>query len=464
MAIMLLVAVSMFMEMLDSTVIVTALPKMAESFNTPAVNLSLSLTAYLLSTAVLLPASGWLADRYGTRTTFAFASALFTVSSVWCAVAHNATEFIIARSVQGAGAALMSPIGRLVVLRATPKTQLVHILNLLVVPALIGPVLGPPVGGLITTYASWRWCFLINAPIGVGILIATYKLIPNLRGERQQPFDTWGFVLNGVGLAALIYGMDRLTEHWPGDAGSYGLIVTGCVLAYLALRHARRAVHPIVDLAALKVKTFWITTMTGGNLFRLSIAAPLFLLPLMLQLGLGLTAFQSGLLFLAHSAGDLVLKVATNRTMNRYGFRRVFIATAIVFCICMWLCGLTTQTTSFWWLGFVLFVAGAARSLHMAALLSLQFADVAPDDLTHASTLSNIAMQVQRAIGISLGAIILNFAASMRSETAGAVLTQSDFRLAFFVMGLLTLSSVLAYARLSHDTAAHLLHPTKPGE
>lgn len=453
---MLLVAISMFMEMLDSTVIVTALPKMAESFHTNAVNLSLGLTAYILATAVFLPATGWIADRYGTRSSFALATTVFTLSSIWCGVAHNVPEFICARSVQGIGAALMSPIGRLVVLRATPKHQLVHILNLLVIPALVGPVLGPPVGGLITTYASWRWCFFINVPIGFGILLATFKLIPNLRGDRQ-PFDMLGFVLNGVGLAAIIFGMDVLTEHWPGNLRSDGLIMTGIVFAYLALRHARLATHPLVNLAALKIKTFWVSTISAGSLFRLSISGPLFLLPLMLQIGLGLTAFQSGLLFLTHSGGDLATKVATNYVMNRFGFRRVLVLTAVIFGLCIGSCGLTTRDTSFWLLGSVLFIAGAARSLHMAGLNALQFADVAPQELTHASTLSNIAQQMQRAVGVSIAAVVLNFAVSLRGESVGAALTQPDFRIAFFAMGMLTISSVPWYARLSADTAKHLL-------
>lgn len=453
---MLLVATSMFMEMLDSTVIVTALPKMAESFQTTAVNLSLGLTAYMLSTAVLLPTSGWFADRYGTRTTFALATAVFTLTSIWCGLAHSVTEFIVARSLQGAGAALMSPIGRLVVLRATPRQQLVHILNLLVAPALIGPVLGPPLGGLITTYASWRWCFLINVPIGLGILLATFKLIPNLQ-RNTQPFDVTGFILNGIGLAALIYGMDSLTEHWPGDTRSYSLITLGIVFAYLALRHARLVAHPLVNIAALKVKTFWVSTASGGAAFRLAISAPLFLLPLMLQLGLGLTAFQSGLLILAHTGGDLLTKVATNMTMNRFGFRRVLIWTAIVFTVSMGACGFVTSQTSFWLLGLALFIAGAARSLHMGALNSLQFADIDPHELTHASTLAAIAMQVQRAVGVSLGAVALNFAVSLRGHALGSALTQADFRLAFVAMALLAVSSVFWYVRMPTDSGRHLL-------
>ncbi len=457
MFITLVVATAFFMELFDSTVIVTALPTMASEFNTSVVGLSLGLTVYMLSTSVLLPASGWLADRFGTRTVFCSATMIFILSSVWCGLSRNVSEFILARCVQGVGAALMSPVGRLVVLRATPKEQLVRVMNLLVVPGLIGPVLGPPIGGLITTYASWRWCFFINVPIGLTILYLMLKHTPNLRSSDHKPFDATGFVVNGISLACLIYGMDQLSENWPGNVRSYSLIGVGAMMAWLALRHARLAEHPLVSTRALSIRSFTVCLLGGGGIFRLSVTGPIFLMPLMFQLGMGMSAFHSGLLILTHTGGDLLTKVFTNRFMNGLGFRMALLSTAACFAICMGICAAFTANTSYWLIGAVLFIAGAARSLQMGALNSLQFADIHSGQMTDASTLSNIVQQVQRALGVTLGAIVLNFAVSLRSIDPAHALLQSDFQTGFGLMSLLGLSSLLWYWPLRRDIGAQLL-------
>lgn len=451
------IAAAFFMELFDGTVIVTALPTMAKEFNTSVVGLSLGLTAYMLSTAVLLPASGWIADRYGTRTVFCFATALFVLASIWCGLSHSVNEFVLARIVQGIGAALMSPVGRLVVLRATPRDQLVRVTNLMVVPALLGPVLGPPIGGLITTYASWRWCFFINVPIGLTILYLVYRHTPNLRSLEPRPFDYTGFVLNGVSLASLIYGMDKLAERWPGDALSLSLIAVGVVLGYFAIRHARRAAQPLVTTHPLSIQSFKVSVLTGGGLFRLSIAAPIFLMPLMFQVGMGMSAFVSGLLILTHTGGDLLMKAFTRRFMNWAGFRRALILTACVFAVCMAICATFTIETSYWWIGIVLVVAGGARSLQMGAQNALQLADISQAEMTNASTLSSIIQQVQRAMGVTLGAIVLNFAVSLRSADAMQALAQIDFQIGFALMSLLGFISVLWFLPLRKDIGAQLL-------
>lgn len=454
----LVVASAFFMELFDSTVIVTALPTMARDFNTSVVSLSLGLTAYMLSTAVLLPASGWIADRYGTRTVFCWATAVFVVSSVWCGLSSGINEFIMARSLQGVGAALMSPVGRLVVLRATPRERLVQTMNLLVVPGLIGPVLGPPIGGMITTYASWHWCFFINVPIGCCILYLMLKYTPNVRSSDHKPFDVTGFVLNGLSLASLIYGMDQLSEHWPGDTLSYCLIGLSIVTAWFSLRHSRNAAQPLVDIRSLQIRSFRVCMLGGGGVFRLSVAAPMFLMPVMFQVGMGMTAFASGMLILAHTGGDLLTKIFTNRFMNDVGFRRTLIGTAVVFAIFLATCTTFSATTPYWWIGIVLFVGGAARSLQMGALNSLQFADIPTAEMTDASTLSNIIQQVHRAVGVTLGAIVLNFAVSLRAGDVQQALTQFDFRVGFALMSVLSLLSVLWYWPLHKDIGAQLLH------
>ncbi|MGC3983157.1 MAG: MFS transporter [Steroidobacteraceae bacterium] len=456
----LVIAAAFFMELFDSTVIVTALPTMAHDFNTSIVALSLGLTAYMLSTAVLLPASGWIADRYGTRTVFCTATAIFVLSSIWCGLSRGVNEFVLARCVQGIGAALMSPVGRLVVLRATPKEQLVRVMNLMVVPALIGPVLGPSVGGLITTYASWRWCFFINVPIGLTILYLVYRHSPNLRSEDHHDFDYRGFALNALCLSGLIYGMNQLAEQWPGNPLSLSLIALGVVLAWFAVRHANHATQPLVSLRALDIHSFKVSVLTGGGVFRLAMAGPIFLMPLMFQVGLGMSAFLSGMMILTHTGGDLLTKIFTQRFLNWAGFRRAFISTTVVFVSSLALCACFTTATSYWWIGLVLFIAGSARSLQMSAQNSLQFADVTYEQMTDASTLAGIIQQVQRAMGVTLGAIVLNFAVSLRGDITHT-LTQFDFQVGFAVMSVLGLASMLWFLPLPKTMGAHLLGDKK---
>lgn len=461
-AVTLVVATAFFMEMFDSTVIVTALPTMARDFHTSVVSLSLGLTAYMLSTAVLLPASGWIADRFGPRRVFCSATLVFILSSVCCGLAHSMTSFIAARTVQGIGAALMSPVGRLLVLRATPKDQLVRIMNLMTIPALTGPVLGPPIGGLITTFASWRWCFFINVPIGLGIL---YFMLTRTRSEHEQvrkPFDLHGFILNGLSFASLIYGLEELADRWPGNVRCYTLLAFGLLMGWFAIRHARRVEHPIVDLHPLSVRSFRVCTLGGGGLFRLAIMAPIFLLPLMFQVGMGMTAFQSGVMILAHPGGDLLAKSITSRSIHTLGFRKILLLTGATFAVCICLFALFTPDTSTLWIIVLLFVSGVLRSLQMGALSSLQFADIHAEQMTHASTLSGISMQVQRAFGIAFAAILLNVSASLHAGSANG-LTLSDFHLSFVLMSAVCFCSLFWYWPLPSDVGARLLATKKNG-
>ena len=453
----LVVAAAFFMELFDSTVIVTALPTMARDFNSSVVALSLGITAYMLATTVLLPCSGWLADRYGTRSVFCTATSVFILSSVWCGLSSGVTEFIWARTLQGVGAAMMSPVGRLVVLRATPKEQLVSTMNLMVVPALVGPVVGPPIGGLITTYASWHWCFFINVPIGCTILLLMLKNTRNQRSSERRPFDLTGFALNGIGLSCLIYGANQLSEHWPGNLFTYTLLSTGICVGWLALRHARLATHPLVATQAFSVRTFRVCNLGGGGIFRLSTMAPIFLMPLMFQIGMGMTAFQSGMLLLAHTGGDLLTKIITNRFMNAAGFRRALVGTASCFAACIAVFACFSSNTPYWLIVLVLFIAGVVRSLQMGALNALQFADIAPDHMTHASTLSNMVQQAQRALGVAFAAILLNIATTLQPN-AGTGLQQIDFQISFAIMSLIGFAALIWYLRLPKNVGGQLLN------
>lgn len=449
-----IVSCAFFMEAFDSTVIVTALPQMARSFGETSVRLSLGISVYMLTLAVFIPASGWVADRFGPRRVFCTAIALFTLSSMLCGASENLWQFVGARILQGIGGSMMSPVGRIMVLRMTEKSQLVRVMNFITVPGLIGPVLGPPLGGFLTTYASWRWIFYINVPMGiVGIAMAAI-LIRNIEPAARRPFDLAGFLLNGTAMASLMFGLDVVAG--PGSNWRIGgaMIAGGLLLGALAGRHALRVEHPLVDVRALKVKTYAVVN-SGGSMFRMSMAAPTFLLPLLFQIGLGMSAFTSGLLILAHAAGDLGIKSITTQTLRRFGFRTVLIGSAAAFATFVVLCAMFTPSTPAIVILVLLFVGGAVRSLQMTSLGSLQFSDIPPREITGASTLSGVNQQLMRSFGVALAAVVLNLSVALRGGTPG-IATLSDFRVALLVTAAIALGSVLWYLPLERNVGDHV--------
>jgi len=446
-----IVACAFFMETLDSTIIVTALPRMAAAFGTSPVNLSLGLTAYMLALAILIPASGWIADRFGTKTVFCAAIGVFTLASILCGLSNTTGQFVAARVLQGAGGAMMSPVGRLVMLRSTERKDLVRVMNFITLPGLIGPVIGPPVGGFITTYLSWRYIFFLNVPVGLLGMALVYALIQNGRGETRRIFDVLGFGLNGVTLASVIYGMDLLGGHGSTETGAI-LILIGLMLGAAAFRHARRRAHPILDFSALRARTF-AAINAGGSFFRIAIAAPTFLMPLLFQVGLGMTAFASGLLILGHAVGDLAAKIVTTRTLRRFGFRAVLIWSAVVFAILTAACAGFTRGTSLVIIVPVLFVSGVCRSLQMTAQTAFQFTEIASADITGASTLSSVMLQVVRAIGVALAAVLLNISLALSGRVAMSLI---DFRIAFVAISAIGLISLFWYLPLEHGSGAEL--------
>jgi EmrB/QacA subfamily drug resistance transporter len=447
-----IVACAFFMEMLDSTVIVTALPKMAVSFGANPVDLSLGLTAYILTLAVVVPASGWIADRFGSRNVFCAAIGVFTIASVLCGLSNSLAEFVAARILQGIGGALMSPVGRLAVLRSTEKSDLVRIMNFVTVPGLIGPVIGPPLGGFITTYASWRYIFLLNVPIGIVGMVLVALYIRNHRGDERRPFDLLGFILNSTALVALIHGVQMIGSSESG--WRLGSVVTALGLGpcVLAIRHAKRHAHPLVDVKPLRIKSFAVTNL-GGSLFRISIAAPTFLMPLFFQVGLGMSAFKSGMLILAHAAGDLGIKVATTQVIRRFGFRAVMIWSVLFYAVFIIACAAFTDTTPLSVIVVVLFLSGAFRSLQMTSQMAVQFADVPAAEMTSASTLSAVLQQVVRGIGVAFAAVLLNFAGLLLHGDVSAV-TETDFRIAFVIIALVGAASAVSYRKLDRETGA----------
>ena len=445
-----IVAATFFMEYLDTTVIATALPQMAHSFRVGPNDLSLGMTAYMLTLAIFIPASGWVADRCGSRTVFLSAVLVFTGASVLCGLSQSVPEFTAARLVQGIGGAMMVPVGRLIVVRSTEKGRLMKAISTITWPAIVAPVIGPPVGGFITTYASWRWIFLLNVPFGIAVLAVIALIVPNLRDSGRRPLDLVGLILFALSLTGVQYGAELASqvdrEPWIAAA----IFATGLAVGGIAFWHVQRHPHPILDVSMLKIPTFSVTVVTG-SLTRIGIGAVPYLMPLLFQIGFGMSAFDSGLLLLASALGNLGMKAFTTRLLRRFGFRRVSIVDVIVAGIFTVLCGMLMPDSPLAWVLVVVFVYGAARSMQFSTLATLAYADVPQSRMTSANTLWSSAWQMTNGLGIAFGAVALRAAMSLRVTNARHVFTLMDFRLAFAAAGVLTMLSVAGYFSLAKD-------------
>jgi EmrB/QacA subfamily drug resistance transporter len=460
MRVALIVAGAFFMENLDGTVIVTALPQIGHSFGVTATDLSLGVSAYLLALAAFIPTSGWAADRFGSRTVFVSAMCLFTVASMLCGVSGNFWSFIAARVLQGFAAALMAPVGRLVVLRTAGKSELMRAIATLAWPALIAPVLGPPLGGFITTYASWRWIFFLNLPVGIAGVALALAFVPNHREAGRARFDRLGFALTAAALASLVYGLDLLSRREADPPLAVGLMAAGIAAGIWAVRHARSAAHPLLDLKVLKVSSFVISTVTSGGIVRIAIAATPFLLPLMFQLAFGLNALDAGLLVLVYMAGNLLMKTVTTPIMRWFGFRNVLVVNGLLNAAAILGCGLLSPATPRLLMWAVLFAAGAFRSMNFTACNTLAFADMPPERRSGATVLWGVAQQIAFSFGVATAAVFLNLSLALRGAPMLALI---DFRLAFVAMAALAAASALWFSSLGPDVGREVSgHRPKP--
>jgi EmrB/QacA subfamily drug resistance transporter len=461
----LIVAVAFFMELLDGSVIATALPQMAQSFHENAVNLSIGMSAYLLTLAIFIPSSGWMADRFGSKTIFLSAIAIFTAASVLCGLSNSLWEFTAARIVQGIGGAMMVPVGRLVVLRGTDKRDLINMMQFISTPGLIAPVLGPPVGGFITTFSSWRWIFFLNIPLGLLGLVLVAVFMVNHKAEARRSFDTPGFILSGVGLGSLLFGLDQLGRPAFGPAITARLVGGGAVVCVLAYRHLRRARNPLIDLSLFRIPTFGLATLFAGTGFRIVIGATPLLWPLLFQVGFGMTAFASGSLIIACAAGDLTMKVFSTRILRRFGFRQTLIVNGIFVGLTMLACAAFSAATPVAAIAAVLFVAGLSRSVQFGAFNALTYVDVPPAQMSSASSLASTIQQMSFGIGIAFAALALHLAALWNGSSAQAF-TVADFRIAFMATAALAICAALAFTRLDPHAGAiatgHRAESTSP--
>jgi EmrB/QacA subfamily drug resistance transporter len=448
------VAGAFFMETLDGTIIATALPAIAHSFGIRPLDASLGITIYLVAMAVGVVASGWLAQRLGTRRVFVGALALFSLSSLLCAVAPDFWVFVGARLVQGLAAASMSPVGRLVVLRETPKPRIIEAIALITWPGLIAPVVGPPLGGLIITYVSWHWIFLVNVPLGLLTIGLVFRFFPARAAERSAvPLDAWGLLLASVAVAAVVLGLSFLAEGQVAPVWAESAIVLGVLVGWAAVRHSRRHTHPILDLRPLGYPTFALATASAGMLSRIAINASPFLLPLMFQLGFGWNALRAGSMVLPYMLGNLVIKSVTTPLLRRFGFRRTLIWNGWLNVACLAAIGSIQPSLPVAVIAPLLLIAGMSRSMNFTSINTLAFADVPDAMRAHASALATLLQQVSVVLGVAVGVLVLGFARNLRGAESIAL---PDFRWAWAAVALIMVVAVMLYRRLPEDAGSAL--------
>ena len=448
----LIVAVSLFMENMDSTVIATSLPAIARDIGTNPLALKLAVTSYLLSLAIFIPASGWTADRFGARNVFRLAIGVFVLGSIGCALSHSLEDFVAARIFQGMGGAMMTPVGRLIVVRSIEKERLLNAMSLLTIPALIGPICGPPLGGFITTYASWHWIFIINVPIGLlGIVLAT-RFIPDVRTEYPYPFDLAGFILSGLAIGGLAFGLSVAGLDFLPNGVVAALLGVGAVAGVAYVFYAQRAPAPILDLRLLKLPTFR-ASIFGGFMFRLGVGAMPFLLPLLLQIGFGLSPFQSGLITFTSALGSMFMKAAATTVLKHFGYRNVLLYNSLVSAVFVGACATFVHGMPFSAMIAILLVGGFFRSLEFTSVNTIAYAEITPPVMSRATSMVAAFQQLSLSTGVAVGALVVEITLRLKQT---AVMGVTDFPPAFVAISLLSAAAALIFLRLPADAGAEL--------
>jgi EmrB/QacA subfamily drug resistance transporter len=447
-AVALLASGALFMENLDATIIATGLPTMARDFGTTAVAVNVGITAYLLTLAIFIPVSGWIAHRFGERRVFASAIAVFTFASALCGMSHTLPLFTASRVLQGIGGSMMVPVGRLMVVRASTKAQLMKAVAYTIWPALVAPILGPPIGGYILSVSTWPWMFLLNVPIGAILFVLALKLVPKDRDLHTDPFDLYGFMLAGGASFCLMYLLESLqTSHLP-VAKLTTLLCLAIVFGWLAVRRMRTAPVPLFRLEVFRIPTYQVSNV-AGSLFRMSVFSVPFLLPLLFQEAFGLNPLQSGSLTMAVFAGNLGMKPLTGPLLRRYGFRKVLIVNGIFTVATLAACGWLHADSSRWLMIAILFAGGLGRSMELTALTTMGFADLPENLKGSGTTLQTTIQQMTTSLGVAIAALALHTSAAVRGYSSAF-----DFRVAFCVMAAIAAISIPSYIRMDPDAGA----------
>jgi len=451
----LIISCALFMENMDATVITTALPALAHDFGRDPVSLKLALISYVVGLGVFIPICGWMADRYGSRTVFTSAIAVFLTGSMLCGVSQSLGVLVLARFVQGVGGAMMVPVGRIIIFRAVPRSQLVRAIGYLTVPALFGPVLGPPIGGLITSTVGWRWVFFINVPIGLFGIALARRHIAEVREARAPRLDLGGFMISAAGAASLMLGLGLIGEALAPVSVIALLCLSGVVAGHVYLRHARHIEEPILDPRLLEIATLRASVF-GGSLFRIGLGAIPFLLPLMLQEGFGMSPLRSGAITSASALGSLFMKGATQRLLRLFGFRRVLMINALLVALALASYGLFTPDTPITLLFAVVAMGGFFPSLQFTCLNSLAYADIKPADAGRATSLASTVQQLSLGLGVTVSGVALQMTQALHHH---AHIEAGDFWPAFVVVGLFSLASIPLTAQLPRNAGHELARP-----
>jgi EmrB/QacA subfamily drug resistance transporter len=443
-------ATALFMDLLDTAALGSALPTMAKEFHTEALHLKLALTSYLMTMAILVPASGWLADRYGARRVFVNAIKVYVLGSLCCGLSNSVGELVAARVLQGIGGAMMTPVARLIVVASTPRERLVHAMNAFTLPAIIGPLMGPPLAGALLEFASWRWIFFINIPVGLLGIAAVLRIVPQLRHRHPGPFDGFGFATAAVGIVSLILlsesvGSDFLSPH------ARMLVAAAATAAWIVfVRHALRAQAPMLDLRLL-TKSTYRASMLGGSLLRLGIGATPFLLPLLLQTGLGWSPLKAGMVIATMTIGSMAARFGGTYVIRVIGFRSALIGTAMLTAVFTAAPALFNADSSLLFVLAAILAVGFFRAAHYVASSAIAFADVSSDEVSRASTLSTVIQQISLSVGISFAGVTLFLSAG-----ATNTFTPQQFILPFVSLGIVALAAVPIYAQLHAQAGAHM--------
>jgi EmrB/QacA subfamily drug resistance transporter len=444
-----LVATALFMEQLDATIVNTAIPSIAASLQVTPLSLKSVVTSYILSLAVGIPVSGWMADRFGTKRVFGIAIAIFTIASVLCGLAVNAQMMVMARLLQGLGGAMMMPVGRLAIIRTFPKSELLRAMNFVILPALIGPLLGPTVGGLIVHWTSWRAIFFVNVPVGLLALFLVKRYMPDYKGAEPRPLDVIGLILFSSGTALLSWLLEIFGEHTLDTVTV--LLMLGLSVALLAAYawHASERKHPLLRLTLLKIRTFRISVL-GGFITRLGVGGLPFLLPLLYQLGLKLPAWQSGLLMMPTAAAAMGMKLIAPRVLARFGYRQVLVVNTVCIGLTIALFALVGPSTPWYGIAGIGLLQGFFNSLQFSSMNTLAYADVEQKDSSMASTISSSVQQLSMSFGLASGSLVTAWFLGRVPQTDQVMVT-SALHHAFLTLAVTTMLSSIVFWRLRRN-------------